>query len=42
MKGEGGVRCIASMELVEEEDSLNGPEHAEKRMGNVGSPTSGK
>ncbi|CAJ1951921.1 unnamed protein product [Sphenostylis stenocarpa] len=34
MKGEGGVRCIASMELVEEEDSLNGPEHAEKRMGN--------
>ncbi|KAK7314563.1 hypothetical protein VNO77_33089 [Canavalia gladiata] len=33
MKGEGGVRCIASMKLVEEEDRLNGPEHAEKRMG---------
>jgi len=42
MKGEGGVRCIASMKLVEDEDSLNGPEHAQKRMGNVGSPISGK
>lgn len=33
------MHCIHEVGEGDQEDNLNGPEHARKRMGNVGSPT---
>lgn len=35
-----GLNALHPWNLEGQEDSLNGPDHAQKRMGNVGSPTS--